>query len=499
MVIDSGQRVNANRELPVAKNIGNNFVNSENTGHNATFAKYLTRLIALVQKRMSARLATRFDPEDVVMSAYRSFFSGMRDGRLTAETSQDVWRLLVEMSLHKLYRQAAYHFAKKRAVDREIGGEVAVDVARTREPTPESAAILADELAFLWTKLDDSERKILELRLQGFELTEIAAEVHLSERTVRRALDVVKAVLKQRFSESWPRETVSRGNRQKNVSQSKRAAAITSADVTSLDFRDYLLLEQIGTGSFAKVYRATKLSDGTMVAVKFLRKAWVRNKDAVRRFTTEAKILTSLVHPHIAGIEGWGRTPNQSYFLVLQFASGGDLQQRFREVRPNWREAVQILKQIAAAAAFAQDHGVIHGDIKPGNVLLTADDQVLLTDFGLAVPFSVKRQPRQMCGTPAFLAPELLEQSPAVATDVFGLGATLFFLLTGQSPYRGATTAEMLEDILSARELTLPAELQASLPRQLSVFCDRCLRREPTERFATVALLMQELAAISTA
>jgi serine/threonine-protein kinase len=270
-----------------------------------------------------------------------------------------------------------------------------------------------------------------------------------------------------------------------------------SVDVTRLDFRDYHLHEQIGAGSFAKVYRAERISDGSTVAVKFLRKTWLRNKSAVARFAAEAQILTSLTHPHIAAISGWGRTPNQGYFLALQFAPGGDLQQRYRDIRPSWQQAVAYLSQVSSAVAFAHDHGIVHGDLKPGNVLLTAADNALVTDFGLAVPFAETRRSQVLTGTPAYLAPELLHSSATVASDVFGLGATLFFLLSGRSPYRGVTLGEMLTDLSSRRRLQLPADLRDSRPPNLTAFCERCLRREPTERFANVAAVANELAALS--
>jgi RNA polymerase sigma-70 factor (ECF subfamily) len=173
----------------------------------ALFQRYAERLLAVVRTRLSAQLARRFDPEDVVQSAYRSFFAGARDGRYVLAHSGDLWRLLVAITLHKLRRQVQHHQARKRNPDREndprlSSGPLAFEAATlAREPSPVEAAALADELEQLMQGLDLSRRRILELRLQGYTLEEIAADTQQSLRTVRRRLDQVKQYLEQRCQE----------------------------------------------------------------------------------------------------------------------------------------------------------------------------------------------------------------------------------------------------------------------------------------------------------
>jgi RNA polymerase sigma-70 factor (ECF subfamily) len=164
----------------------------------ALFVRYATRLIGLARSRLSSRLAQRVDPEDVVQSVYQSFFVGARSGKFDVHGPGDLWRLLVAMTVNKLQRQVERHTADKRSIEaeRSFGGEDSLCGLQpqlfAREPTPEDAAALTDEVEQLMRKLEPLERRMLELRLQGCNLEEIAAATELSERTVCRVLDRVK-------------------------------------------------------------------------------------------------------------------------------------------------------------------------------------------------------------------------------------------------------------------------------------------------------------------
>jgi RNA polymerase sigma-70 factor (ECF subfamily) len=170
------------------------------------FARYSERLIALVRQRLSAKLARRVDAEDIVLSAYRSFFVGAREGRFSVQRGGDLWRVLAGITVNKLQGQVERHTAGKRALEREgqlddssaVGG-LSVYVLAS-EPPPEAAAILADEVEQLMRHLGPLERQMLELRLQGWTFEEIATQTQRSERTVRRFLGRVKESLEQRAS-----------------------------------------------------------------------------------------------------------------------------------------------------------------------------------------------------------------------------------------------------------------------------------------------------------
>ena len=162
------------------------------------FRRYANRLIALARSRLSARVAGRVDPEDVVQSVYRSFFADVRDGRYDLERGGNLWQLLVTITLHKLDHQIKHVNAKKRAMEREhsFGSEDSLFGIQTdvfaRNPSPVEAMALSELLEQVMQELDPRERRMFELRLQGHNLEEIAAEIQLSRSTVRRGLKEIR-------------------------------------------------------------------------------------------------------------------------------------------------------------------------------------------------------------------------------------------------------------------------------------------------------------------
>ncbi len=171
------------------------------------FARYVGRLTSLAHSRLSAKLARRIDAEDVVQSAYRSFFIRAREGQYTLHQSGDLWRLLAVITMNKLRRKVEHHTAGKRQVDQEqneggVEGRPLCHEAVTREPSPAETLAVLEEIELLTRGLTDVQKKMVELRLQGYLIEEIAVEVARSERTVRRVLDKVKLCLEQRLEES---------------------------------------------------------------------------------------------------------------------------------------------------------------------------------------------------------------------------------------------------------------------------------------------------------
>jgi len=177
----------------------------DETAAERLFHRYFARLHGLVHSHLSEQMAARLDADDVLQSAFRSFFHGARGGRYVLERSGDLWRLLAAIAVHKLRHVQKRHSAGKRACAREqplelVGEALEGDVAwLAREPTPEDAALLADEIKQLLRPLNDEQRRMVELRLEGFSLDEIAQEVHRSQRTVRRTMEQVKQNLERRF------------------------------------------------------------------------------------------------------------------------------------------------------------------------------------------------------------------------------------------------------------------------------------------------------------
>jgi len=166
-------------------------------------ARYATRLTALARVRLAGKLAARFDAEDVVQSAYRSFFLRARAGEFTIEESGQLWRLLVTVTLRKLWRRVKHHQAERRSVDAEYsaGGDAGmndtIEAAVAREPSPAAVAEVSCQLETLMAPLPAEQRRALQLRLQDYTIAEIAAELKRSQRTIRRWLDNIKTRLTQ--------------------------------------------------------------------------------------------------------------------------------------------------------------------------------------------------------------------------------------------------------------------------------------------------------------
>jgi RNA polymerase sigma factor (sigma-70 family) len=177
----------------------------DDTAAEALFSRYFQRLTMLARSRLSLRLARRTDPEDVVLSVYRSFFVDARAGRFALSRSGDLWRLLASITKHKLLRQARYHGADRRSVDLESPLDQAEEGAyfvRGQEPNPEDAVALADELERVLLRLDPFGRRVLELRMQGAQLAEIAEDTGRSERTVRRTLGQIRELLAEQLGDA---------------------------------------------------------------------------------------------------------------------------------------------------------------------------------------------------------------------------------------------------------------------------------------------------------
>lgn len=170
------------------------------------FHRYADRLIALVRTRLSAKLSQRLDPEDVVQSAYRSFFAGARAGRFGIERGGDLWRLLVAITLNKLHNQIDHHAAGKRnvALEQSFANETSLSGLRpqtlARDPSPVEAILLADGVEQLMRQLEPLDRRILELRLQGYDVCEIVADTNRSVASVYRILARVKRHLEEQQS-----------------------------------------------------------------------------------------------------------------------------------------------------------------------------------------------------------------------------------------------------------------------------------------------------------
>ena len=232
------------------------------------------------------------------------------------------------------------------------------------------------------------------------------------------------------------------------------------------------------------------------VAVKVLRDAWLATPVQVKRFRAEAANAAKLKHPNIVAVHEVGEQGGQHYF-AMDLVKGTNLAELTRDGPLPPRRAAELVKKVAEAVQHAHQQGVLHRDVKPSNVLLDAQGEPHVTDFGLARPMDDESSltlTGQVLGTPGYMAPEQAKGGATVgpAADVYGLGALLFHLLTGRAPFVGASAAETLTQVLQQEPLS-PRLLNPAVPVDLAAVCVKCLAKSPGERYGSAGELAEDL------
>src|SRR4051794_9203086 len=264
-----------------------------------------------------------------------------------------------------------------------------------------------------------------------------------------------------------------------------------------MDFGDYELLEQIGRGGQGVVFRARQKSLNRTVALKIISLGQWASKAHLQRFRREAEAAARLEHPGIVPIHEVGERDGSCYFS-MKFVEGGQLDEVARCEPMPIRRAVELITKVARTVHYAHEHGVLHRDIKPGNILLDAKGEPHLTDFGLArlvEPESTMTRTLDVLGTPSYMAPEqAMGNNAAVSsvTDAYGLGAVLYHLLTGQPPFAGGATYETIKLLLDT-EPRQPRLLNPKIDRDLSTICLKCLEKDPKRRYSSALALAEDL------
>src|SRR5438094_51356 len=284
------------------------------------------------------------------------------------------------------------------------------------------------------------------------------------------------------------------------VAAARRSKKAARAAEMLGELGDYELVEEVGRGGQGVVFRARQKSLNRTVALKVISLGQWASKAHLKRVRLEAEAAASLDHPCIVPIYEVGERDGSCYFS-MKFVEGGQLDEVVRRKPMSIRQAAELIAKVARTVHYAHEHGILHRDIKPGNILLDVKGEPHLTDFGLARLLeseSTVTRTLEVLGTPSYMAPEQAAgNNPATAgltnaTDVYGLGAVLYQLLTGHPPFAGGTTYETIKLVLET-EPRQPRLWNPKIDRDLSTICLKCLEKDPTRRYDSALALAEDL------
>ena len=263
------------------------------------------------------------------------------------------------------------------------------------------------------------------------------------------------------------------------------------SDLIGQSLGRYHILEQLGEGGMATVYKAYDTRLERDVAIKVIRRGAFPPDELERmlkRFEREAKSLAKLSHPNIVGVIDYGEHEGSPY-LVMEYLPGGTLKQRLGKPIP-WQAAVRLLSPVAQAVEYAHEHNIIHRDIKPSNILLTEKSQPMLTDFGIAKILETDETatltgPGVGVGTPEYMAPEQWTGQTTNQSDIYSLGIVMYELVTGRKPYVADTPAAIL--LMQATDpLPRPTQFVSDLPVSVEKILLKALAKRPEDRYASM-------------
>ncbi len=261
---------------------------------------------------------------------------------------------------------------------------------------------------------------------------------------------------------------------------------------------NYQILEEIGRGGMGVIYRARQRHSRRIVAIKRVLSYHADSQETLMRFRREAQAAANLDHPNILPIYEVSESQDGLPFFSMKFASGGSLLEAAPALRSDPRRTVALMAKVARALQYAHEQGILHRDLKPGNILLDGRGEPMVGDFGLAKwlePTGRLTRTPSIFGTPGYIAPEQVNGSDkklTSAADVYGLGAVLFDLLTGRPPFTGE---HALKTIQQATEKPAPKlrTLAPGLDRDLETICAKCLERDPLARYRSAGELADDL------
>ena len=255
----------------------------------------------------------------------------------------------------------------------------------------------------------------------------------------------------------------------------------------------YQVLETLGTGASSRVVRAHDPLIDRSVAIKIFSPELARG-DARTRFLREARVVGKLSHPSVITIHDMGiEESTQTPYLVMELVEGQSLEKLIAKGSLPFPTACEYTAHVAIALSVAHKRAVIHGDVKPANILITTENRVKLTDFGMARLAAHQNADFSIRGTPAYWCPEqILGRAPDARSDLFSLGVVLYEMLTGLNPFSADTIPTLCNKILSASPLP-PSHSNPSIPAGLDAIVMSCLVKEPQLRMASAEALAEQL------
>lgn len=274
------------------------------------------------------------------------------------------------------------------------------------------------------------------------------------------------------------------------------ANGVADAEMPS-ELGDYELVEEIGHGGQGLVYRARQKGLNRIVALKVIGLGRWATKAHITRFRLEAESAASLDHPNIVPIYEIGESNDACYFS-MKLVEGGRLDEVVKRESMPVRRAVELTAKLARTVHYANERGILHRDIKPGNILIDAQGEPHLTDFGLARLVETESDmtaTMDALGTPSYMAPEQAsgQTTPLTsATDVYGLGAVFYHVLTGRPPFAGRTTYDVMRQVLES-DPPNPSLSNPKVDRDLATICLKCLEKDPQHRYPSARALAEDL------
>lgn len=266
--------------------------------------------------------------------------------------------------------------------------------------------------------------------------------------------------------------------------------------MTGSTIHNYKIVSLLGQGGMGKVYLATDELLGRKVAIKSLNNELTSQPAFLERFKNEAKTLARLSHPNIALLYNYLQNKDD-FYMVMEYVDGENLDQllKLRTALP-YQLVVPVICKALQALEHAHQKGILHRDIKPANIMLTKDNDVKLTDFGIAKVSDAAKltQVSRVIGTIEFLAPELIEgKEPSAASDIYAVGITMYELLTGKLPFSGKSDYMLMQDIVKEKPPSLQ-KFNNSVPKKLSDIILKAIEKKPEKRFKNAKEFSQAIA-----